>query len=71
MSFLSRLVDERYMAHRQRATSIAGTIAVVLAMCLFAWRFFVDNVWSWDLLAIGLTAAAVKIAVMVWSGLRD
>lgn len=71
MSFLSRFVDERFLAHRQRATSIGGTAAAVLAICLFAWRFYIDQVWSWDLLAVGLTAVAVKLAVMVWSGLRD
>jgi len=71
MSLLSRLVDERFLAHRQRATSIGGTAAAVLAICLFAWRYYVDHVWSTDLLAVGLTAVGVKIAVMIWSGLRD
>jgi hypothetical protein len=71
MSFLSQFIDERYLAHRERATSIGGTAAAVLAICLFAWRFYFDHIWSWDLLAVGLTAAVVKIAVMVWSGLRN
>jgi hypothetical protein len=71
MSFLSHLVDERFLAHRQRATSIGGTAGVVLAMCLFAWRLYVDHVWNWDLLAVGLTAAAVKLGIMIWSGLQD
>jgi putative transcriptional regulator len=26
-----------------------------------------DHVWSWDLLAVGVTIAAVKMAVMAWS----
>jgi hypothetical protein len=71
MSFLTSLVDERFLAHRQRATSIGGTAAAVLAICLFGWRFYVDHIWSWDLLAVGLTAVTVKIAVMLWSGLRN
>ena len=71
MSLLSRLVDERFLAHRQKATSIGGTAAAVLAICLFAWRYYVDHVWSPDLLAVGLTAVIVKIAVMIWSGLRN
>ena len=71
MSILSQLVDERYLVHRQRATGIGGMAAAILAICLFAWRFYVDHIWSWDLLVVGLTAAVVKIAVMVWSGLRD
>lgn len=71
MMLLSRFVDERFLAHRQRATSIGGTAAAVLAICLFAWRFYIDHIWSWDLLAVGLTAVAVKLAVMIWSGLKD
>ena len=71
MTMLSRLIDERYLAHRQRATSIGGTAAAVLAICLFGWRYYVDQIWSWDLLAVGLTAVTVKLAVMLWSGLRN
>lgn len=71
MSLLSRFVDERFLAHRQRATSIGGTAAAVLAICLFAWRLYFDHVWSWDLLAVGLTAVTVKLVVMTWSGLVD
>jgi len=71
MSFLSRWVDERYLAHRQRSTSLGGTAAAVLAICLFGWRYYVDDIWSWDLLAVGLTAVVVKLVVMTWSILRD
>jgi len=71
MILLSRLVDERFLAHRQRATSIGGTAAAVLAICLFGWRYYINDYWSWDLLAVGLTAVVVKLTVMIWSGLRD
>jgi hypothetical protein len=71
MTLLSRLVDERFLAHRQKATSVAGTAAAVLAICLFGWRYFVDDTWSWDLLAVALTAVVVKLTVMLWASLRD
>ena len=71
MTLLNRWIDERFLAHRQRATSLGGTAAAVLAIGLFGWRYFVDNTWSWDLLAVGLTAVVIKLTVMVWSGLRD
>ena len=71
MNFLSRFIDERYLAHRQRATSIGGTAGVVLALCLFIWHLYADHIVNWELLAVGVTAVAVKLAVMVWSGLRD
>lgn len=64
-------VDERFLAHRQRSTSIGGQAGAVLAVCLFGWRYYVDHVWSWDLLAVGLTVVLVKLVVMVWSALTE
>ena len=64
-------VDERFLAHRQRSTSIAGIAGGLLAIGLFAYRYFFQGLWSWDLLAIGLTVAAVKVAVLVWYRLTD
>jgi len=71
MSIITRLIDERFLAHRQRATSIGGMAAVALSMGLFAWHLYIDNIVSWDLLAVGLTAVVVKLTVMIWSGLTD
>ena len=71
MSLLSRLIDERFLAHRQRATSIGGTAGGAVAICLFGWRYYVDHVWSWDLLAVGVTVVVVKLSVMVWSALTE
>jgi hypothetical protein len=71
MRFLGLRIDERFLAHRRRSTSIAGQAAVTLAICLFAWRFYIDHIWSWDLLAVGLTAVLVKLSVMLWSILKE
>ena len=71
MSLLSRIVDERFLEHRRRSTSLAGIIGGVLALCLFYYRYFVNHVWSWDLLAVGLTFAGVKLAMMTWYYLTD
>jgi hypothetical protein len=35
-------------------------------MGLFAYRYYTVHVWSWDLLAVGITMAAVKWALMLW-----
>lgn len=70
MIILGRLIDERFLAHRQRATSIAGQAGGVLAIGLFAWRLYVDNFWNWDLLAVAITVVVVKLTVMIWSGLK-
>jgi hypothetical protein len=68
MSFLlfGNRIDERFLTHRLRSTSIAGVAAGTLAMLLFAYRYYVEHVWSWDLLAVGLTMAVVKISLMLW-----
>jgi hypothetical protein len=70
MSILSRLIDERFLTHRRRSTSIAGQVGGVLAVCLFAYRYYIDHLWSWDLLTVCVTIVAVKMAAMAWYLLR-
>jgi hypothetical protein len=43
----------------------------VLAVGLFLYRYYFDHVWSWDLLAVGVTNVLVKLAVMAWYFLND
>ncbi len=71
MSFLGRLIDERFLTYRQRSTSVAGVAGGVLAIALFWWRLYADHVWSWDLLSVGVTIAAVKLAMMAWYFFTD
>ena len=65
------MFDERFLMHRLRSTSIAGVTAGILAMTLFAFHFYRDHVWNWELFSIGLTMAMVKQSIMVWYRLRD
>ena len=71
MNFLGKLVDERFLDHRRRSTSVAGMLGAALALCLFLYRHYVDHVWSWDLLAVGVTFVAVKLALMTWHLLKS
>ena len=71
MSFLTRLLDERFFAHRRRSTSAAGITSAVLAIVLFEYRFLRFHVWDWNLLAVGLTFVAIKLALMTWYYLTD
>jgi hypothetical protein len=64
-------VDERFLNHRLRSTSMAGVIGGVFAILLFAYRFYIDHVWSWDLFAVAMTIVGVKLAVMVWYRMTD
>ena len=63
---LGTAIDERFLAFRLRSTSAAGIIGGVTAVGLFVYRLYIDHVWSWDLLAVGVTIAVVKLAFMAW-----
>lgn len=66
IQILGRAIDERFLNHRLRASSLGGIIGGVVAIGLFAYRFYIDHVWSWDLVAVALTIVGVKMAVMAW-----
>jgi len=68
---MSKAIDERFLTHRLRSTSIGGVTGGVLAMGLFAYRYYVNHLWSWDLLSVGITMAAVKWALMLWFRWKD
>jgi len=64
-------IDERFFRHRQRATSLAGIAGAWVAAVLFAYRYFVDRILSWDLIAVVMAMAAVKLALMAWYFLTE
>jgi hypothetical protein len=64
-------LDERFLMHRLRSTSIAGLTAVALTGGLFIYDAAVDSVLRWDLFAIVATAAVVKVACMTWYRFKD
>ena len=66
MKFLGKMVDERFLEHRRRSTSVAGMVGAVVAIGLFEYRFLVDHVWSWDLLSVGNAMVTVKLLLMTW-----
>lgn len=70
MSLLSRLVDERFLQHRQRSTSTAGVITAVGALLVFAYRYYVLHTWSWDLLAVAVAFGLIKMSMMLWYAFR-
>ncbi len=63
---LGKLVDERFMSHRRRAQRAGGLIGFIVADVLFGYRYFVNHIWSWDLLAVVLAVAVVYIVLIVW-----
>jgi hypothetical protein len=68
---LKKSMDERFVTHRLRATRVAGISGVAVAVGLFEYRYFVQHVWSWDLLAVALTVVGVKMGLMAWYHFTD
>ena len=69
--FLSRLVDERFLMHRLKSTSLGGICGGLVAIALFEYHLLFDHVWSWDLLSVALTVATVKMAAFLWYWHKD
>jgi uncharacterized membrane protein YhhN len=63
---LGKLIDERFLDHRRRAQRTAGLIGFIVADILFGYRYFVNHIWSWDLLAVVLTVAVVYLVLIAW-----
>jgi hypothetical protein len=68
---LGRVFDERFLNHRLKSTSLGGIIGGALAMGLFAYHYYHDHIWSWDLLAVGITMVLVKWIVLTWYLIND
>ncbi len=59
-------IDERFLEHRRRSTSIACLAGAVVAYGLFMYRLLASHHITWDLFAVIATMALVKIAMMIW-----
>jgi hypothetical protein len=68
---LGKLVDERFLEHRRRSSSVAGIVAACLAVALFEYRFFWNHIWSWDLFIVVMTFVILKLSMMIWYRLND
>jgi hypothetical protein len=67
---IGRLLDERFFEHRRRSTSVAGIVAAELTVVLFLYRYLIDHVIQWDLLAVCAAFLLVKLALMTWYYLK-
>jgi hypothetical protein len=46
VNLLRRFVDERFLTHRLRSTSVAGIACAVTALLLFEYRLLVSSKWD-------------------------
>ncbi len=68
---LGTIIDERFLNRRLKSSSVAGITGGIMAVILFEYRYFVNHVWSWDILSIALTIVGVKMAMMAWYLITD
>ena len=57
-------IDERFLEHRRRSTSIACLAGAVVAYGLFLYRLLARHLLSWDLFAVIATMALGKIGLI-------
>lgn len=64
--FFGKFIDERFLEHRRRSTSLAGIVGALLAVVLFEYHYFHDHFISWDLLVVLGAMVIVKLSMMTW-----
>lgn len=71
LPLLGLAVDERFLNHRLRSTSLGGIAGALLAIGLFEYHLLREHVFRWELLAVGVTMVTVKLAAMLWYHFTD
>lgn len=69
--FLGKFVDERFLEHRRRSSSIAGITSALAVLVLFEYHLLFDHVWSWELLSLALLFVVIKLSLFTWYRLND
>ena len=65
------MIDERFILHRYKSSSFAGTACALMVIGLFAWNYYARGVMRTDLLVIAAITAAIKVGFMAWYRFRD
>ena len=71
LPIIGKFIDERFLDRRRRSTAIGGLAGAIVAVGLFEYRYFVNHIWSWDLFAVAVTIAGVKMSLMLWYLIND
>ena len=62
------MVDERFIAHRYKATRLAMAVGTALIVGFFFYGYAADKVIRWDLFIILCAMAATKVVAMMIFG---
>jgi ABC-type phosphate/phosphonate transport system permease subunit len=59
-------MDERYLMHRLRSTSLAGIVGAVSIGFWIMYQFHVKDIFRWDMFVILMIIGIVKIGAMIY-----
>lgn len=71
LPILRRFVDERFLEHRRRSSTMAAMAGVCVAGGLFEYRLLAQHVLAWDLFAVVAVMAVVKMGTFAWYRAKD
>jgi len=60
------MIDERFLAHRYKATRLATMVGVVLMLVYFTYEVVTRREIRWDLFVIMCAMAAAKVFAMLY-----
>lgn len=63
---VGKLVDERFLEHRRRSSSVAGIFTACVGVAVFEYRLLHDHVWDWEVMALVLIFLVVKMSLFAW-----
>jgi hypothetical protein len=69
--FLGKFVDERFLEHRRRSSSMAAIAGVCVAGGIFEYRIIAQRVIEWNLFVVLVVMAVVKMGMFAWYRLND
>jgi hypothetical protein len=68
---LGKFVDERFLEHRRRSSSLAAIAGVCVAGGIFEYRLIAQHVIDWNLFAVVVIMAVVKMGMFTWYRMND
>jgi len=60
------MIDERFLAHRYKATRLATLVGVVMMLVYFTYEAATRREIRWDLFVIMCAMAATKVVAMLY-----
>ena len=60
------MVDERFVAHRYKATRLSMAVGLVMMLGFFNYDLFIRKIYRWDFMIVILAMALVKMVTMLY-----